>query len=119
MHPPLDDRFPQSPNRRALFDEIAARILDVCRPVRIVIFGSFARSTEGPNSDVDVLVVDEEPMPRRARSIQIRHALRGLGLPVDVIVTTPDDIERYGESIGLIYGPAMQEGLVIYEQPAA
>jgi len=103
----------------ALFDEITARILGVCRPVRIVVFGSFARGTEGPDSDVDVLVVDDQAVPRRERSVQIRRALRGLGVPVDVIVATSEDLHRYGEAIGLIYGPAVREGLVLFEQPAA
>lgn len=104
---------------RALFDEIASRILDVCSPVRIIVFGSFARGSEGPDSDVDVLVVDDQALQRRERSVQIRHAMRGLGIPVDVIVATTSDLERYGDAIGLIYGPALREGRVIYERLAA
>jgi hypothetical protein len=40
--------------------------------------------------------------------------LFGTGQAVDVIIATPEDIERYGDSIGLVYRPALQEGKVIY-----
>jgi hypothetical protein len=41
-------------------------------------------------------------------------------VPIDVIVATPEQIERYRDSIGLIYGPALREGKVLYERaPAA
>jgi len=101
---------------QALFDAIVARILGVCRPERILVFGSFARGTEGPDSDVDVLVVDSTAVSRRDRSVRFRQALRGLGVLIDVIVATPLDLERFGDAIGLIYGPALAEGVVIYEQ---
>jgi hypothetical protein len=29
-------------------------------------------------------------------------------------VTTPEDLERYGDAIGLVYRPALREGKVIY-----
>ena len=109
----------QRHRHRMLFDEIAARILGICHPKRIIVFGSFARGSEGPNSDVDVLVVDDQASQRRERSVQLRHALRGMGVPIDVIVATSQDLQRYGDAIGLIYGTAMREGMLIYEQPGA
>lgn len=102
-----------------LFEAIVQRILTTCQPERVVVFGSYARGTETKDSDVDLLVVEDSPEGRRDRSIRLRQVLRGLGIPVDVIVATPADIERYGDAPGLIYGPALAEGLVVYERPAA
>jgi len=36
-------------------------------------------------------------------------------MPVDVVVVTEEDIERYGDGIGTILRPALREGEVIYE----
>ncbi len=102
---------------RALFEAIVSRILTMCQPERVVVFGSYARGTETADSDVDVMVVEETSERRRDRSVRLRRALRGLGTPVDVIVATPSDLARYGDAIGLIYGPALAEGLVVYERP--
>ena len=36
------------------------------------------------------------------------------GLPVDVVVATPSDIEKYRESPGLVYREALREGKELY-----
>ena len=38
-------------------DEIIRRIVEVAKPEKIIMFGSAARGTLGPNSDVDLLVI--------------------------------------------------------------
>jgi len=40
--------------------------------------------------------------------------LVGVGAAVDVIVVTPDDIERFSDKIGTIIRPALREGRVVY-----
>jgi hypothetical protein len=45
---------------------------------------------------------------------KIRRRLIGIGIPKDIIVATPEDIERYKDTIGLIYRPALKEGKVLY-----
>ena len=44
----------------------------------------------------------------------IYRKLVGVGCPVDVIVVTPQDIERYGAVPHLIIEPALREGKVVY-----
>lgn len=103
----------------ALYADIVARILTQSHPERVLVFGSYARGTEGPDSDVDVLVVEDTTERRRDRSARLRMALRGLGVPVDVLVATPEDMRRYGDAIGLIYQTALAEGVVVYDRAAA
>ena len=52
----------------------------------------------------------------RAESVRVRRALRGLLIPIDVIVATPEQIERLGNMKGLIYHTALSEGRVLYER---
>jgi hypothetical protein len=49
----------------------------------------------------------------------LRRALRGILIPVDIIVATPQQIERHRNTIGYIYRTALSEGRVIYERPTA
>ena len=40
--------------------------------------------------------------------------LIGVGHAVDVIVVTPEDVERYRDSHALVIAPALREGKVVY-----
>jgi len=101
----------------ALSAEIVRRVRAVCEPERIIIFGSYARGEAGPDSDMDVMVVQETKAPLED-SVRIRRALRGLGLPIDVIVVGLRDLELYGSDPYLIYNAALREGIVVYEHAA-
>jgi predicted nucleotidyltransferase len=93
--------------------EIVRRVVEVAQPERIILFGSAARGEMGPNSDVDLLVVKANAH-RRQLAQQIYRNLIGVGQAVDVVVVTPDDIERYRNTHALIIAPALREGKVVY-----
>ena len=97
-----------------MLDDIIRRIVEVARPERIIMFGSAARGEMGPNSDLDLLVVKSNVEHRGRLTGDITMTLIGAGQAVDVIVATPEDVERYGESIGLVSRPALKEGKVVY-----
>ncbi len=97
--------------------EVIRRIVEVAQPERIILFGSAARGEGGPDSDLDLLVVKSGVHRRRLAQTIYRHLI-GVGFPVDVIVVTPEDIEQYGHSTGLVLEPALREGRVVYEQRA-
>jgi predicted nucleotidyltransferase len=99
--------------RQEVLDEIIRRIVEVAQPEKIVLFGSVAREEMGPNSDLDLLVV-KSGVHRRRLAQDIYMNLFSVGQAVDVIVVTPQDIERYEDAIGLVIEPALREGRVIY-----
>ena len=98
--------------------EMVRRIVEGFHPEMIVLFGSHARGTAGPDSDVDLLVVMPVNGSKRDLTIRIRKALAGMGLAKDVIVATPEELERYRNLVGTIIYPAMHEGRVLYERSA-
>jgi len=98
-----------------VLDEVVQRIVAVADPEKIILFGPAARGELGPDSDLDLLVV-KSGVHRRKLAQSIYEKLLGVGYPVDVIVVTPEDIEKYGDAIGLILDPALREGKVIYER---
>lgn len=105
----MRDNFPGD-----VLTEVIRRIVEVAQPERIILFGSAARGDWSPDSDLDLLVV-KSGVHRRHLAQRIYRNLIGVGFPVDVVVVTPEDIERYGNALGLVIEPALREGRVIYE----
>lgn len=94
--------------------EIVRRIVRAAAPERIVLFGSAACGEAGPNSDLDLLVIKSGQYHRGQLTDAIYRCLIGVGQAVDVIVVTPEDVDRYRDSPGLVIAPALQEGRVVY-----
>jgi predicted nucleotidyltransferase len=94
--------------------DLVHRIVNAARPLRIILFGSAARGDDSPGSDVDILVVVPDGVHRRRTAQDIYLALLGFGAPVDIIVATVSDLEKYSDSPGLIYREALREGRVLY-----
>ena len=97
-----------------VLDDVIRRIVVVARPERIVLFGSAARGEMGRHSDVDLLVV-KRGAHRRNLAGRIYRDLYGVGAAVDVVVVTPEDVDRYRNSHALVIKPALDEGRVVYE----
>jgi predicted nucleotidyltransferase len=99
-------------------DEMVRRIVEAAHPLRIILFGSAARGEMAPDSDVDVMVVVPEGVNHRQTAGSIYMQFRGLGFPVDVIVATPEQLDRYRDDIGFIYYDVLREGKEIYAAAA-
>ncbi|GAB4580662.1 MAG: nucleotidyltransferase domain-containing protein [Anaerolineales bacterium] len=99
--------------------EITTRIVKASHPDKIILLGSYGRGDDGPDSDLDLLVVISGIKHLRAESTRLRGELRGLLVPVDIVVTTPEQLERLKNVSGLIYHRVMTEGKVVYERPQA
>lgn len=96
--------------------EITRRIVQTSNPEKIILFGSYARGNFGADSDLDLLIIVPGVKHLRQESIRVRRALRGLLVPVDIVVATPEQINRLGNSAGLVYRAALSEGKVLYER---
>ena len=99
---------------QSTLDDIVRRIVEVAQPEKIILFGSAARGEMGPHSDLDLLIIKSgaDSLDLMGR---IYSRLYGAGAAVDLVVATPEDIERYKDSHALVYKPAIREGLVLYD----
>ncbi len=97
-----------------LIEEMARRIVREFDPERVILFGSHARGDAEPDSDVDLLVVMHVKGSRRRARLSIRRALRGIPMPKDIVVTTPEDFQSRQDIAGTIERPAAREGKVLY-----
>jgi len=98
--------------------EMIRRIAEKFDPEKIILFGSHARGEAGPDSDADLLVVMRYSGSRRKQATEIDLALWGIDLPADLLVFSPEEIEKYRNLIGTIIYPALREGKVVYERAA-
>ena len=92
------------------------RIVAAFEPLRIILFGSLARGEAGFDSDVDLLVVVPEVWHRFEQAVAIRRVLADLPISKDIIVVTPEEIEKSKWRVDSIVWPAVQEGRTLYER---
>ena len=93
------------------------RIVKKFHPEKIILFGSHARGAAGPDSDVDLLVVMPVQGSVVDKRLEIHAALRGIPVPLDVVVTSPNDFAWRTDVVGTIEWPAAREGKVLYSRP--
>jgi len=95
--------------------EIIRRSAD---PDRIILFGSRARKDSRKQSDYDICVIKRGIVHRRRLAMQLYRDLYGVGVPVDVIVETPETFEKLKDNPFLIYHDIARQGRILYERPA-
>jgi len=106
------------PDVQDKIDQIVRRVVEQFRPEKIVLFGSHARGSAGPDSDVDLLVVMPVEGSRREMTVAVRMALHDIRVPKDILLVTPDEMEMYCDIVGHIIYPAVREGRVRHDRAA-
>jgi predicted nucleotidyltransferase len=99
---------------RQLIKVMVQRLVRQFDPEQIILFGSQARGDARPDSDVDLLVVAPVNGPKRDLEIQMRVALHNVRVPKDILVVTPEEVERNRNITGTLVYPALREGKVLY-----
>jgi len=107
-----------------VLQDIVDRLVRCSDPRRIILFGSRARGEAGPDSDVDLLVVEDQPFDpatpgqdRSARWARLERSLRGCRVPVDLLLYTAAEVEYWRDSINHVVYDALSEGRVLNERP--
>ena len=93
--------------------EYSERIAAAFRPERIILFGSYAYGAPQADSDVDLLIVMplEEDSARKAA--EIRRLVRA-GFPVDLLVRSPDQVEKRIKLNDWFMREIIEKGKVVY-----
>ena len=110
MHRVLD----LPPVIEATLQEVVRRILAVGSPLKIVLFGSRARGQANPNSDLDILVIEESDLPRYKRAARYLRALVGVFPAKDVVVWTPEEVEAWADVPHAFITTILIEGRTLY-----
>lgn len=98
---------------------VVAELVAACDPLKVILFGSLARADDGPDSDIDLVVVLPKVDPATRHELMTRLQLAITApVPVDVFPTDPREYERRKDVLGsFLYWPA-REGRVLYERSA-
>jgi predicted nucleotidyltransferase len=86
-------------------------------PQLILLFGSRATGAARKDSDYDLLVVMDVRDPSQPRSSPVRRLLRGLGVPFDVVVYTPEEWSSYRSHPQSLAHELARAGRVLHESP--
>jgi predicted nucleotidyltransferase len=95
-------------------EEVGLRIGRQFNPERVILFGSHAEGRAGVDSDVDLLVIMPTKRDPVDESVAIRLAIRP-PFPVDLLVRTPESIERRLAIGDPFIGNILRHGKLLYE----
>jgi predicted nucleotidyltransferase len=121
--PALDARMLRAGEALAAYDRsldatlasILRRLVEAYEPEAVYLFGSRARGTADPESDIDLLVVvPADASPERQRPQLAVRALRGVGVPVDAVVMTRPAFDLRANVVNSLPETALREGRLLY-----
>jgi predicted nucleotidyltransferase len=93
-------------------DDVTARIFERSEASKIVVFGSVQRGDDGPDSDIDLLVVLPQVSRRHDDAVRVLRVLRDMPVPIDLIVIDEASLEERSHEPGLVR-VALREGRVL------
>ena len=107
--------------KRASQETVKNRIEQIARdlakidPIKVILFGSFARGDYHEASDFDLVVIKETDAPFLKRGLEVLEAIKAKYY-VDALVYTPEELEQMVEQDNPLIIDALSEGQVIYER---
>jgi len=95
-------------------ERIVDQIVDNFHPRKIILFGSYAYGRPNRDSDVDLLIVMESKERPARLSGKISAAIKH-PFPIDILVKTPQQIERRLAIGDPVVKEATSKGMVLYD----
>lgn len=94
--------------------EITDRIVKDFQPQKVVLFGSYAWGEPTINSDIDLLVIKETNRSTRDIAKEIDGSIFPRPFPIDLIVNTPQQVEKRVEIGDFFITNILNKGKVLY-----
>lgn len=76
------------------------RLVAAAMPSKVILFGSYARGDATEDSDLDLMVIEDEVANKFDEMIRLRQALRPIHIPVDVLVYSQEFVNEWGHLPG-------------------
>lgn len=89
-------------------------LVEAADPVRIYLFGSYARGDARETSDLDFLVIETELKGRRKEMVRLHDAIRPMRIPVDILVASESSFNEWADVGGTVYHKAKTQGRLCY-----
>lgn len=75
-------------------NDVIINIKKITNPKKIYLFGSYAKGKANEYSDIDILVIDDSIKNKHQLALEISGKLFPRNYSLDLIVVSPDEIER-------------------------
>lgn len=93
---------------------VAKRMAIAVHAERVILFGSHARGDATEHSDVDLMIIAESDLPRFKRSRKLYKLIKPHPFAMDLVVYTPQEIEKGKKSKVSFVSTVLQEGKTLY-----
>ena len=98
-------------------EEIVWRLVEGVQPEQIILFGSYAYGQPTEESDLDIMVIiSESTEPPHRRAQKAYKCLRGIRVPIDLIVLTREELAKQSSVVTSLARRVVERGKVLYER---
>ncbi len=94
--------------------KIIELLIDAANPLRIYLFGSYARGDAREKSDLDFLVVEQSLESKRNEMVRLQDLIRPFRIPADILVTSESNFNEWKDVPGSVIHKAKTEGKLYY-----
>jgi predicted nucleotidyltransferase len=94
--------------------QVAIKLGTAANANQVILFGSYARGDANENSDVDFMIITESDLPRYKRSRELYKIFKPYPFGMDIIVYTPQEIEKARKSTISFVSNVLREGKTLY-----
>jgi len=94
--------------------QVAIQLGTAANANQVILFGSYARGDANENSDVDFMIIAESDLPRYKRSRELYKIFKPYPFGMDLIVYTPQEIEKAKKSPISFVSNVLREGKTLY-----
>jgi predicted nucleotidyltransferase len=87
-----------------------------CNPERIILYGSHAKGSAGPSSDIDLIVVCGAQGSRLERRAELRQLFASWPVRVDASAFTAEELQYAASEEHSFIRAAVQSGVEVYRR---
>jgi len=97
---------------RRIVEKLAAEYA----PLKVILFGSHAYGSPGPDSDLDLFIIKDTPERLIDRCVNVRRIIDGTSrsIPVELLVLTPNEVQKRLAIGDQFIQEIMEKGKVLY-----
>lgn len=101
---------------QAIQDTVRRVVAAARAPVKVIVFGSYARGNPSETSDLDLMVIERDLPDAGEEMVRLYDAVAGLDAGVDILVYSEAEFEKRRDWCSTPVYWAAREGRVVYER---